>query len=733
MDRNIYEAAVDGSVTSLLNLLQQDALALDRFIVGCLTETPLHIASLLGHAEFVQEILSRKPELAGELDARKSSPLHLATAKGYLDIVKMLVSVNPKACSVCDRDGRNPLHIAAIKGHVSILKELVQISSDAVRMILMDRGETILHLCVRYNQLQVMQLLVESMHDHGFLNAKDDDGNTILHLAVADKQIEAIKFLTTKTATKVNAVNAYGFTALDLSTQSRKDVRDWEIAELLRHSGAMHAKDIQSPAHELGTTYMAINLTSHENHQTNALQQDQGCGNVLMKQNDWVEKMSSALMIVASLIATMAFQVAVNPPGGVWQEDSTCQSKAVDIGSMTNPSHRAGFSIMADQDPTSYRDSLAFNTTGFLTSISIILLLISGLPMSRRFFMWVLMVIMWIAISAMTFTYLNIVFALSRNSIYTSGIVHKLCKRRYVVDLALNSDEVDFKISTRIDGSIVEMIYDLDLQIFVSHNKENPKCYVSVFHKQLRSLVDQLTVTRDLKSKCTSITIGCTGDQACTPPPIVKCKSTGSPVVSSSGYRSTTGSNEFVPSGFPVDESKTPPSIRKSIFPQSPLGGTVSKKSANRSNHGNYAKDEKVHCPTVVTAEDEEGGMGCSANINSPLCPCCNEISPQDLPLRPTHDDNPLHLVDLVSLSASGINKNLSGPEHELKLRRRSGRQRKSIKYNQETCSNCSEKGHNKSGCRKPAFDASGPTKPPRTCSICHRPGHNRQTCPSGY
>ncbi|KAK0600066.1 hypothetical protein LWI29_011259 [Acer saccharum] len=307
-------------------------------------------------------------------------------------------------------------------------------------------------------------------------------------------------------------------------------------------------------------------------------------------------------------------------------------------------------------------------------------------------------------------------------------LAEKICSR-----FGLNSDEVDFKISTRIDGSIVEMIYDLDLQIFVSHNKENPKCYVSVFHKQLRSLVDQLTVTRDLKSKCTSITIGCTGDQACTPPPIVKCKSTGSPVVSSSGYRSTTGSNEFVPSGFPVDESKTPPSIRKSIFPQSPLGDTVSKKSANRSNHGNYAKDEKVHCPTVVTAEDEEGGMGCSANINSPLCPCSNEISPQDLPLRPTHDDNPLHLVDLVSLSASGINKNLSGPEHELKLRRRSGRQRKSIKYNQETCSNCSEKGHNKSGCRKPAFDASGPTKPPRTCSICHRPGHNRQTCPSGY
>ncbi|KAK0581204.1 hypothetical protein LWI29_011296 [Acer saccharum] len=148
-------------------------------------------------------------------------------------------------------------------------------------------------------------------------------------------------------------------------------------------------------------------------------------------------------------------------------------------------------------------------------------------------------------------------------------LAEKICSR-----FGLNYDEVDFKISTRIDGSIVEMIYDLDLQIF-------------------------LTVPRDLKSKSTSITFSCTGDQAFTPPPMMKCKSTLSPIISSSGYRSTTGSNEFVPSGFPVDESKTPPSIRKSIFPQS-LVATACKKSANRINHGDYAKDEKVHCPIVV-------------------------------------------------------------------------------------------------------------------------------------
>ena len=189
MERKLYDAAVEGNVISLLNLLQEDALLLDRFITGHYPETPLHVASMLGHIEFVDQVLTRKPELAKELDSRKSSPLHLATAKGYLDIVKRLMQVNPDICLVCDLDGRNPLHIAAIKGHLDVLRELVHARPWAARM-LMDEGETILHACVRYNQLEAMKLLVERAADHEFVNCKNYDGNTILHLAIAAKQTE---------------------------------------------------------------------------------------------------------------------------------------------------------------------------------------------------------------------------------------------------------------------------------------------------------------------------------------------------------------------------------------------------------------------------------------------------------------------------------------------------------------------------------------------------------------
>ena len=38
---------------------------------------------------------------------------------------------------------------------------------------------------------------------------------------------------------------------------------------------------------------------------------------------NWIEETQGTLMTVATLIATITFQTAPNPPGGVWQEDVT--------------------------------------------------------------------------------------------------------------------------------------------------------------------------------------------------------------------------------------------------------------------------------------------------------------------------------------------------------------------------------------------------------------------------
>ncbi|XP_022732417.1 ankyrin repeat-containing protein BDA1-like [Durio zibethinus] len=411
MERKLYDAALEGSVISLRNLLKEDALLLDRFITGHYPETPLHVASMLGHLEFVDEVLARKPELAKELDSRQSSPLHLATAKGYLDIVKRLLQVNPNMCLVCNLDGRNPLHIAAIKGKLDVLRELVHARPWAARL-LMDEGETILHACVRYNQLEAMKFLVERVSDHDFVNCKNYDGNTILHLATAAKQIEAINFLISSTTVDVNCQNADGFTALDLLSKNQRDVLDKEIVESLGRMGAVHAKHKPLSNRQLKSARTKI-LTSPSTSNTVSKPMKSKDRRFVNRNADWIERKRNTLMLVASLLATMAFQAGVNPPSGVWQDSCPSGSSSTASNDSNESHHEAGLSILADNDPYGYTVFLVSNTTGFLASLSIILLLISGLPIRHRFFMWVLMVIMWVAITAMALTYVASVLAFS--------------------------------------------------------------------------------------------------------------------------------------------------------------------------------------------------------------------------------------------------------------------------------------------------------------------------------
>lgn len=160
----------------------------------------------------------------------------------------------------------------------------------------------------------------------------------------------------------------------------------------------------------------------------------------LKEGKDWPEKMRSALMVVASLTATMAFQVGVNPPSGFWQDTTQegGQSCSLNGGSSTKavtyppsssgvctPPHKAGSSIMANNDPASYTILLAINTTSFIASLSIILLLISGFTLRQRFFVWILMVIMWVAITCNALTYINSIAAFTPNPV-RSNVVNVL-------------------------------------------------------------------------------------------------------------------------------------------------------------------------------------------------------------------------------------------------------------------------------------------------------------------
>ncbi|XP_057985256.1 uncharacterized protein LOC110646944 [Hevea brasiliensis] len=215
-------------------------------------------------------------------------------------------------------------------------------------------GETILHLCVKDHQLDALKFLLERINDDDFVNLKDGNDITALQLETkVDEQHER---------------NCY--TALDILNMTEEQSEDFP-----EHTNDITSVELDSQHAKANITYLRHQVRRQKKHPS--------------RKKSWLEQKQSALMVVASLIATMAFQAAI----GVWQED-------LQMSTPESVSHSAGHSIMADKCPRRYTLFVIYNTTSFLSSISVILLLISGLPFGPKFFMWILMVIVWIAITS---------------------------------------------------------------------------------------------------------------------------------------------------------------------------------------------------------------------------------------------------------------------------------------------------------------------------------------------
>ncbi|XP_027337329.1 uncharacterized protein LOC113851038 [Abrus precatorius] len=113
-------------------------------------------------------------------------------------------------------------------------------------------------------------------------------------------------------------------------------------------------------------------------------------------QRDWMEQKRGSLMLVATVIATMTFQIAINPPGGVWQQDTNSQN-----GCASGKLCKAGTSVLAFGDTNQklkYEIFMLLCTISFSASQAIILLLIFGFTLSNRLVMWLLIIAMCISV-----------------------------------------------------------------------------------------------------------------------------------------------------------------------------------------------------------------------------------------------------------------------------------------------------------------------------------------------
>ncbi|KAJ8754140.1 hypothetical protein K2173_002039 [Erythroxylum novogranatense] len=359
MDTRLFDVSFAGNVVALRNLLEQHPAILDRvpLFPSAFVENPLHISCLRGHVDFAREILSLRPTFVQEINQDGHTPLHLASSKGYIDIVKLILSFgNQNSCvtDLCmnkDPYLRTPLHCAVITGRVDIINELLKACPESASEVTV-QNETVLHLAVKYNQQHVFRFLVGGIcNTETLLNYRDSDGNTILHLATIRKQIQTIEFLHRQANLNVNVLNSRGLTALDLLMIGRPSSCDSEIGEKIRSAGGGR---------------------SISNHQPIMDSVGKGFNTDEDQEEKYLREITDGILVMASLVATVTFQIAVTPPGGFWQDFPTGSH-----GTSSGKTHTPGTAILYDQEKSKYKHFIIVDTLAFMASLTLIVALLS--------------------------------------------------------------------------------------------------------------------------------------------------------------------------------------------------------------------------------------------------------------------------------------------------------------------------------------------------------------------
>ncbi|KDO65100.1 hypothetical protein CISIN_1g0400551mg, partial [Citrus sinensis] len=190
-----------------------------------------------------------------------------------------------------------------------------------------------------------------------------------------------------------------------------------DVNSLIENGFTMLQKDLQeaiavpSTKSETKALPLSPNVTLHHRDEPQA---QASLRQLLKFDSDRYEKTRGNLMVVATLIATMSFQVAVNPPGGFWQTDTKADQGCPFPDIKADQGYcKAGTAVQAYKqklDPNNttndYRIFTACSTVSFSASMGIMLLLISGVPLKNKVSVGILILGMFISVLFAAATYM---------------------------------------------------------------------------------------------------------------------------------------------------------------------------------------------------------------------------------------------------------------------------------------------------------------------------------------
>ncbi|KAL3821494.1 hypothetical protein ACJIZ3_007399 [Penstemon smallii] len=280
--------AVEAGLPDIVSLILQNMTDHERMNQQFKLKSPVHLAIKKKNRVVLEAMFNGNPSFIYFKDDKGRTPLHYGAYFGYYEEVRIMLGKYSLGATLRDRRGLCPIHLASIGGHVNIIKLLLLEFID-LKVVRDKSDRNILHHAARNGRYNVVKFILNNPNMEGLLNMQDVRGNIPLHYATVGWHPRIVSALTWDHRVDVKVANHTGMTALDAAEayiDERPSFRQRLTWSALKSAGVPRSRPPQ----------------------TNTLSNN---SNV-----EYFATRVNTLLVVATLLATLAFAAGFTMPGG---------------------------------------------------------------------------------------------------------------------------------------------------------------------------------------------------------------------------------------------------------------------------------------------------------------------------------------------------------------------------------------------------------------------------------